>query len=641
MIFFPDKFAQRIFLCGIGIQLILSSLLPISLSADSYQYLRLAYTPFNISDWDNRPFGYPLFLKLALFNSGFGLIFIIFFQTILSALMPNILYSTFYKQYNFAAKFVAIMFLIYPYYNFLSLQVMTDTLFIFLLLLCIYFIFQFFRDIGVKNLIIVNLVIFIAASVRPSAQILFLAVPGTIFLYFLFNFKSREVIKIFLISVVLGFGTMQFYSSTLPEWGKSFGSFINYYKYMSSLCLIEDIEKINKIKTNNSIFVPDDDYFYLIENTLEQLKVREQNKFISNNFITQDNYFSEKCFSTENNLNSNDYLLKVEELLEIDPFLEKQLTHYYDVKLSPTDELNPMFANLSNSEIVKLVHNKVIHGQPYIFIYFSMARNYGFDETNKIVKKLVRSMYSKLDNGLLINALESNVYKEVIIRQRLRIFNDMENLIGTLRSTFHIARDMNFWRFTFRPKSTIEEKNANYLYSINPKIFAQSNYSLFKSISPNLKKDFDANPEKEYWNLQETYMEDMNKLTKFNYHELLSVRANIEDKSVINLSLTILMALQTLVMSIFSYWMLYVFVPIYLLIKITLNLKNIHLIKKNTESLAFFTIYFSGLVSICMHFFLFGDQRHYMFHEPHFLIILVLLINDFVKIFKKYKKRPI
>ena len=137
------------------------------------------------------------------------MIFIIFFQTILSALMPNILYSTFYKQYNFAAKFVA-MFLIYPYYNFLSLQVMTDTLFIFLLLLCIYFIFQFFRDIGVKNLIIVNLVIFIAASVRPSAQILFLAVPGTIFLYFLFNFKSREVIKILLISVVLGFGTMKF-----------------------------------------------------------------------------------------------------------------------------------------------------------------------------------------------------------------------------------------------------------------------------------------------------------------------------------------------------------------------------------------------------------------------------------------------
>ena len=640
MIFFPDKFAQRIFLCGIGIQLILSSLLPISLSADSYQYLRLAYTPFNISDWDNRPFGYPLFLKLALFNSGFGLIFIIFFQTILSALMPNILYSTFYKQYNFAAKFVAIIFLIYPYYNFLSLQVMTDTLFIFLLLLCIYFIFQFFRDIGVKNLIIVNLVIFIAASVRPSAQILFLAVPGTIFLYFLFNFKSKEIIKIFLISIVLGFGTMKFYSSTLPEWGKSFGSFINYYKYMSSLCLIEDVEKIKKIKTNNSIFVPDDDYFYLIENTLEQLKIREQNKFISSNFITQDNYFSEKCFSTENNLNSNDYLLKVEELLEIDPFLEKQLTHYYDVKLSPTDELNPMFANLSNSEIVDKVHERVMNVQPYIFIYFSMARNYGFDETNKIVKKLVRSMYSKLDNGLLINALESNVYKEVIIRQRLRIFNDMENLIGTLRSTFHIARDMNFWRFTFRPKSTIEEKNANYLYSINPKIFAQSNHSLFKSISPNLKKDFDANPEKEYWNLQEAYMEDMNKLTKFNYHELLSVRANIEDKSVINLSLTILMALQTLVMSIFSYWMLYIFVPIYLLIKITLNLKNIHLIKKNTESLAFFTIYFSGLVSICMHFFLFGDQRHYMFHEPHFLIILVLLINDFVKIFKKYKKRP-
>ena len=159
------------------------------------------------------------------------------------------------------------------------------------------------------------------------------------------------------------------------------------------------------------------------------------------------------------------------------------MTHYYDVKLSPTDELNPMFANLSNSEIVDKVHERVMNVQPFIFIYFSMARNYGFEETNKIVKKLVRSMYFKIDNGLLINALESNVYKEVIIRQRLRIFNDMENLIGTLSPTFHIARDMNYWRFTFRPNTTIEEKNANYSYSINPKIFAQANHSLFKYIT--------------------------------------------------------------------------------------------------------------------------------------------------------------
>ena len=627
MIFFPDKFAQRIFLCGIGIQLILSSLLPISLSADSYQYLRLAYTPFNISDWDNRPFGYPLFLKLALFNSGFGLIFIIFFQTILSALMPNILYSTFYKQYNFAAKFVAIMFLIYPYYNFLSLQVMTDTLFIFLLLLCIYFIFQFFRDIGIKNLIIVNLVIFIAASVRPSAQILFLAVPGTIFLYFLFNFKSREVIKIFLISVVLGFGTMKFYSSTLPEWGKSFGSFINYYKYMSSLCLIEDFEKIKKIKINNSIFVPDDDYFYLIENTLEQLKVREQNKFISNNFITQDNYFSEKCFSTENNLNANDYLLKVEELLEIDPFLKKQLTHYYDVKLSPTDELNPMFANLSNSEIVKIVHNKVIHGQPYIFIYFSMARNYGFDETNKIIKDLVYKNYSRNDYFYLKDKSKKtlSLMSPVSINQESDSFYN-KFLKKSLESGGKLVHDSNFWRFIIRTNNTVEDQNANFIFSVNENIFKQNIYNLERLNNYDYDQIYQLN--EELWKIieEDLGIDNSNVLSQFSENKVnvSLLEKSLNNKNIVNFTLQIIWLMQDISSMLFKY-LIIIFIPLSMILFIRNTLK-----KQNysNDQIISISLCITGIVSLFLSTYLFFDFRHFNFALPMMIPMLITTFKN-------------
>ena len=614
MIFFPDKFAQRIFLCGIGIQLILSSLLPISLSADSYQYLRLAYTPFNISDWDNRPFGYPLFLKLALFNSGFGLIFIIFFQTILSALMPNILYSTFYKQYNFAAKFVAIMFLIYPYYNFLSLQVMTDTLFIFLLLLCIYFIFQFFRDIGVKNLIIVNLVIFIAASVRPSAQILFLAVPGTIFLYFLFNFKSREVIKILLISVVLGFGTMKFYSSTLPEWGKSFGSFISFYRMAAALCEIKDQDEIDKILNDGHVWAPDSQSFYMQKYNISELDWTKSGSVRWQAYDTSRNLFSKKCLNRNINKLSQNYYLKVEELLEIDPFLEKQLTHYYDVKLSPTDELNPMFANLSNSEIVKLVHNKVIHGQPYIFIYFSMARNYGFDETNKIIKDLVYKNYSRNNYFYLKDKSKktlSLISPVLINKERDSFYNKF--LKKSLESGGKLVHDSNFWRFIIITNNTVEDQNANFIFSINENIFKQNIYNLEKLNNYDYNKIYLL--DEELWKIieEDLGINNSNVLSQFSENKVSVslLEKSFNNENIVNFTLQIIWLMQDIISMLFKY-LTHIFIPLSLILFIKNTLKQNY----SNDQIISISLCLTGIVSLFLSIYLFFDFRHFNFALP-------------------------
>ena len=394
---------------------------------------------------------------------------------------------------------------------------------------------------------------------------------------------------------------------------------------MSSLCLIEDVEKIKKIKTNNSIFVPDDDYFYLIENTLEQLKIREQNKFISSNFITQDNYFSEKCFSTENNLNSNDYLLKVEELLEIDPFLEKQLTHYYDVKLSPTDELNPMFANLSNSEIVKLVHNKVIHGQPYIFIYFSMARNYGFDETNKIIKDLVYKNYSR--NNYFY--LKDKSKKTLSLMFPFLISKDNDNFYQkffkkSLESGGKLVHDSNFWRFVIRTNNTVENQNANFIFSVNENIFKQNIYNLERLNNYDYNQIYRLN--EDLWQIVEKDLgiDNSNVLSQFSENRVSVnlLEKSLNNKNIVNFTLQIIWLMQDIISMLVKY-LIIIFIPLSFIVFIKNAFKKENYTNEQIISISLST---TGIISLFLSTYLFFDFRHFNFALP---MLIPMLITTF------------
>ena len=603
------------------------------MSADSYQYIRLAYSPFGISDWDNRPFGYPLFLKVFLFNSFFGVSLILFVQAIISSLMPNIIYIAFYKKYSFAAKFLTIVFLIYPYYNFLSRQIMTDTIFIFMILICIYFTFKLFNNLNIKNILIINLIIFITASIRPSAQILFLAVPGTLIIYYIYNFKSKEILKLLIISIVLGLSSLKIYTETLPAWGKSFGGFITYYRMAAEFCEIKDSSKLNEILDKGFVWAPDNENFYMKYYSIDELDWRKADAVKWEGWNSAEDIYSEKCLKRDTSEASISYFNKVEELIKIDPFLKKQLTHYYDVKLSPTDEPHPYFVNKNNRDIVDIVHEKVINVQPFIYIYFSMARNYGFDQTNEIIKQLTRSVYFQLDNGLLMNAIKKNIISEVYGPEKFYMFLEKKQLYDNARTSFRTAADMNFWRFIIRPYKTIEEQNANYLYGVTPKIFSQSTYSIFKLISEENLIEFDKNQNKNYWEIREKYF---NEITIFkDFADFMRVlKKFIIDKSISDISVTVLIILQTIIMSITSFWLLYILIPMYLLFKLLINSKKIKNFDKSKDNYAFFCLILSGAISFFMHFFLFGDQRHYMFHEPFFLLMLLILIDDLRKFLK-------
>ena len=80
--FISNKNILFLFFFSLSIQLFLSIVLPISLSADSFQYLRLANNPFMIGNWESRTLGYPLFLKFFLFESRLGLYFVIAAQSL-------------------------------------------------------------------------------------------------------------------------------------------------------------------------------------------------------------------------------------------------------------------------------------------------------------------------------------------------------------------------------------------------------------------------------------------------------------------------------------------------------------------------------------------------------------------------------
>ena len=114
---------------------------------------------------------------------------------------------------------------------------------------------------------------------------------------------------------------MKFYSSTLPEWGKSFGSFISFYRMAAALCEIKDQDQIDKILNDGHVWAPDSQSFYMQKYNISELDWTKSGSVRWQAYDTSEDIFSKKCLKRNINKLSQNYYLKVEELLEIDPFL--------------------------------------------------------------------------------------------------------------------------------------------------------------------------------------------------------------------------------------------------------------------------------------------------------------------------------
>ena len=618
------NFIKKIFLISLSLHLVIGSLIPISLSADSYQYLRLAFTPFNVSDWDNRPFGYPLLLKILLFNSKFGLSFIIFFQIISSALIPVVIYLTLRKYDDRISKILSFIMIFYPYYNMMSYQIMTESFYFLSISLIIYSIDKFINQQNYKNLFFALISILISCYLRPSGQLLFYILPVITFISMLINQKLKKKIIFFFICLILSLSLKIVYTSTLPEWGKSFGQFIVFYRLNSKLCTIENDNEIESIIQKNEILLPDKENIYMNLSNLNEIK--NLNKYYSQYYDLDQRLFSKKCVNRNNGKFSNEYFKIVDELLSKDLFLKKQLTHFYDIKLSPTENLNPKFKNLNNSQITDKVHSDVILVQPFIYIYFSMARNLGFKETRKITNNLIKEYYGNFNNNVL--------FKE--IRQTLNyinpiyVLNQNETVFSSGRKLIH---DANFWRFLIRPYETIEKQNSLYLYGIPHEIFIQNVYSLEKL---NGKETLEIVYQNDQNNLFTTIeskfgldVESAPEHRQKNINYLKYIVDNLNIKNIANVTLLTLSFLQSIFDFIFKNIFIFIIPTISLVILILskFNLK-IKSFLKDYKNLAIISVslYITGAMIYFISNFIFFNLRH--FTHVNILFVPILYFNS-------------
>ena len=95
------------------------------------------------------------------------------------------------------------------------------------------------------------------------------------------------------------------YTSTLPEWGKSFGQFIVFYRLNSKLCTIENDSEIESIIQKNEILLPDKENIYMNLSNLNEIK--NLNKYYSQYYDLDQRLFSKKCVNRNNGKFSNEY----------------------------------------------------------------------------------------------------------------------------------------------------------------------------------------------------------------------------------------------------------------------------------------------------------------------------------------------
>lgn len=459
------NFIYFLFLFNAGIQLFLSSLLPFSLSADSYHYLGIA-EQLNISNFyqnvnpENRSVGYPIFLYILGAKSFLGVTIVIFAQSIMSILLP-VLVFIFLSQNNInsriqASKVLSILASIIPYYHYMSSQIMTEVLFVFLLVLNLFYLENFFKKKDVRSFFYSITLILLAALVRPSAIVFFYIILIVIVIMFIFKFinfnKFYKIIFLFFLSFFI------FSLQNTPQ-AKSFLTFIAWSLQVGpGFCDIKDKIKIEKIKNQTWAKIPDKNNYLVIKKSKKDMNGTEKN------FI-----FKEKCFNFNNKgkFTEKYFSIIVDLLNKKEEPLREILTSTYNIAGSP-DKPNPNYNNLSVEQIIKKVHEEYIYPLPYQHIWWRMSANIGLEETNKIIKSLI---------------IELTLKKPQIWLENMKFMIKNINPFSVADNTNVISqsgKDMYFWRFIPSPYIDLNKQIVPHLFTINPEIYLQNIYSLEK-----------------------------------------------------------------------------------------------------------------------------------------------------------------
>jgi len=461
-----DKNIFFLFFFSLSIQLVLSIVLPISLSADSFAYLRLANNPFMISNWEYRTLGYPLFLKLLFSETFLGLYFVIIFQSISYILVPIILYLSFKKNNKSISFLISIIYSLILSYHWMTNQVMTESLFYLSLSLIVFFLVNFFNNINIKNLNILFFFILVSLLVKPSIQILLYILPIIFFIYVFFNF-NKYYLKVLLYCAVGSILLITLYKSVTPK-ALIYHPLFNLWSFTNvEMCNITDEDQISEIKNNNHYIVPDKNNYLLIKKSYQDL---------TNNDLTK--IYKQKCIQYGNGPKTNEYFNFVAEVINNDKVTFDILTSKYDVRGSP-DGPDETLKNIEPLDVVKKIHDKYLFVLPFMHIYWRLTANYGWEKSAKIFEGVLLETISVNDN-LLTNKIINFFYKLNPFKTRYVKFKINEGL------------DMYYWRFIPIPQKSINEQGLKHWYDFHPNIYLQNISTLEKLAGLNIDNIYDS-----------------------------------------------------------------------------------------------------------------------------------------------------
>lgn len=182
-----DKYIITIFFfISLSLQLIVLDSHPISISVDSFSYIK--------SNASMRPHGYDLYLLLTGIKIFDSILLSILLQLFFVSLVPVILFLSFKKFNRYAAILVPIIFFFYTYPYVMSSQIMSESIFIFGCSLIIFFLINYSTNQSTKNLILLLTCLFITNEIRQSLILLYPAIILSILAIYFGN-NSRIILK--------------------------------------------------------------------------------------------------------------------------------------------------------------------------------------------------------------------------------------------------------------------------------------------------------------------------------------------------------------------------------------------------------------------------------------------------------------
>ena len=185
-----------LFFLSISIQLLIFDYFPVSISIDSYQYIT--------STSDVRPHGYDVILNFLGLETFQSFAPIIIAQMFFTVSIPLILYLALkdYGLYPALLTSLISMLNIYPYT--MSLQIMSESIFIFGLVLTIFLLYKYKNNPSFINFLIVCISILILNEVRQSIIAMFASLALFILCLYIKSFKKILLLHLIFVFVIFG-----------------------------------------------------------------------------------------------------------------------------------------------------------------------------------------------------------------------------------------------------------------------------------------------------------------------------------------------------------------------------------------------------------------------------------------------------